>query len=77
MPYVNLEKTGLNLKSLMKSKNLTVKDLQNVFGFANPQAIYNWLSGKTLPIVDNLLVLSFVFDTTLDDLVVTDMLAAA
>lgn len=77
MPYVNLEKTGLNLKSLMKSKNLTVKDLQKVFGFANPQAIYNWLSGKTLPTVDNLLVLSFVFDTTLDDLVVTDMLAAA
>ena len=32
MPYVNLEKTGLNLKSLMKSKNLTVKDLQKVFG---------------------------------------------
>lgn len=77
MPYVNLEKTGLNLKSLMKSKNLTVKDLQKVFGFTNPQAIYNWLSGKTLPTVDNLLVLSFVFDTTLDDLVVTDMLAAA
>lgn len=77
MPYVNLEKTGLNLKALMKSKNLTVKDLQKVFGFANPQAIYNWLSGKTLPTVDNLLVLSFVFDTTIDDLVVTDMLAAA
>ena len=77
MPYVNLEKTGLNLKALMKSKNLTVKDLQKVFGFANPQAIYNWLSGKTLPTVDNLLVLSFVFDTTIDDFVVTDMLAAA
>ena len=77
MPYVNLEATGKHLKSLMKAKNLTVKDLQKTFGFANPQSIYNWLSGKSLPTVDNLLVLSFVLGTSLDDLVVTDVLAAA
>lgn len=75
MPYVNVEETGLKLKDLMKSKGMKVKDLQMVFGFANPQAIYNWLSGKSLPTVDNLLVLSVVLDITMNDLLVVDYLS--
>lgn len=72
MPYVNVSETGLKLKTLLKSKGMKVKDLQDVFGFANPQAIYNWMSGKTMPSVDNLVVLSVVLDTKLDDLLVID-----
>lgn len=72
MPYVNVSETGLKLKSLLKAKGMKVKDLQNVFGFANPQAIYNWMSGKTMPSVDNLVVLSVVLDTKLDELLVVD-----
>ena len=77
MPYVNVEATGLNLKNLFKANNLKVKDVQAVFGFANPQAVYNWLSGKSLPTVDNLVILSALLHTTLDALVVIDTTIAA
>lgn len=72
MPYVNVTETGLRLKTLIKSNGMKVKDLQTVFGFANPQAIYNWMSGKTMPSVDNLVVLSAVLNTKLDDLIVVE-----
>ena len=71
-PRVNLEKTGQNIARLMKENNLTVKDLQEAFGFEYPQAIYKWLRGECLPTIDNLVVLALLFKTTIDKIVVID-----
>ena len=49
-----------------------MQDLQNIFGFSTPQAIYKWQRGVSLPTLDNLVVLAAVFGTTLDAIIVRD-----
>jgi len=70
MPVIDLPATGLNIVSLRVHAGLTVRDLQDVFGFGTPQAIYKWQRGDTLPTVDNLAVLSVLFGVKIDDILV-------
>ena len=69
-PTINLPKTGKNIEALRKAKGLSVKDLQNYFGFEYPQAIYKWQHGECLPTVDNLLALSRLLKVRMEDLLV-------
>lgn len=70
MPIIDMELTGKNIKLLRKQNNMTVKELQNKFGFETPQAIYKWQRGITLPTVDNLVVLAILFKVKIDDIIV-------
>ena len=70
IPTVDLIKTGENIAKLRKAAGLSVKDLQEVFGFGTPQAIYKWQQGAALPTVDNLVVLSVIFGKTIDEILV-------
>ena len=73
MPVIDMVRTGQNIGRLRKQAGLSVKDLQDVFGFATPQAIYKWQQGATLPTLDNLVVLAAVLQVRMDDiLVITD-----
>ena len=73
MPTVNLAMTGANIRAIRKQRGLSVKDLQDIFGFATPQAIYKWQQGVTLPTVDNLVVLASVFDVPMEKILVIEM----
>jgi len=66
---VDARATGSNILAMRKAAGMTVKDLQTVFGFASPQAIYKWQSGQALPTLDNLVVLSETFSVSIDDIV--------
>mgnify|MGYP000267602322 FL=1 len=57
-PTINLACTGANIVRLRNAAGLTVHDLQTVFGFNSPQAIYKWQNGTALPTVGNLIVLA-------------------
>ena len=70
-PAIDLVRTGQNITRLMEKNNIKVTDLQEIFGFEYPQAIYKWKRGDCLPTIDNLLVLSVVFKTTIDKIIVT------
>ena len=70
MPVINMTATGLNIARLRKNAGMTVRDLQAVFGFANPQAIYKWQRGETMPTLDNMIVLAAVFNVTVDEILV-------
>ena len=72
IPTVDLVQTGTNIANLRKAAGLTVHDLQTVFGFNSPQAIYKWQNGTALPTVDNLLVLATLFRVRIDDILITD-----
>lgn len=65
-----MTQTGQNIARLRQQKGLTVKELQDIFGFATPQAIYKWQHGTAIPTVDNLVVLAAVFGVPLDDILV-------
>ena len=49
---------------------MTVRDLQSYFGFEEPQAIYKWQRGQSLPTVDNLYALGALLDVTMDEILV-------
>jgi transcriptional regulator with XRE-family HTH domain len=70
IPVIDLPATGVNIARLRVSAGYSVKDLQNIFGFSTPQAIYKWQRGDTLPTVDNLAVLAAVFCVTIDDILI-------
>ena len=72
MPVINMVKTGQNIMNLRVAAGLSVKDLQDIFGFATPQAIYKWQHGTALPTIDNLVVLAAVFRVPMDEILVLD-----
>ena len=71
-PTIDLMRTGTNIVRLRKAAGLTVHDLQMVFGFNSPQAIYKWQNGAALPTVGNLIVLAALLHVRIDDILVTD-----
>lgn len=72
IPTINMVATGRNIIRLRETAGFSVRDLQEVFGFATPQAIYKWQHGTAMPTIDNLVVLAAVFGVTMDDIVVID-----
>lgn len=70
IPVIDMTATGINITRLRINAGLTVKDLQDIFGFSTPQAIYKWQGGTTLPTVDNLVVLATVFGVRIDDILI-------
>ena len=73
IPTIDMVRTGQNIKRLRKLAGVSVKDLQDVFGYATPQAIYKWQHGTALPSIDNLVVLGSVLQVPVDDIIVLDM----
>ncbi len=69
---IDMIRTGQNIARLRKQAGLSVRDLQDIFGFATPQAIYKWQQGVALPTIDNLVVLAAVLQVRMDDILVTD-----
>ena len=69
-PVIDLTATGINISRLRKQAGLSVKDLQDIFGFSTPQAIYKWQRGAALPTLDNMAVLSAVFGVSIDGIIV-------
>ena len=53
-PVIDPIATGKNIIRLRVERGMSVRDLQAYFGFEEPQAIYKWQQGKSLPSVDNL-----------------------
>ena len=75
LPTIDMIRTGQNIARLRKQAGLSVRDLQDIFGFATPQAIYKWQQGVALPTIDNLVVLAAVLQVRMDDILVTDTAA--
>ena len=48
-PVIDLIETGNNIRRLRVERGMTVRDLQKYFGFEEPQAIYKWQRGQSLP----------------------------
>ena len=70
LPSIDLTATGIRIMQLRERTGLSVQDLQDIFGFTTPQAIYKWQRGATLPSLDNLVALAAVFGTTMDSIIV-------
>ena len=69
-PTIDPEATGRQIARLRKERGLTVRDMQDWFGFDAPQAIYKWQKGQTLPSVDNLYALSVLLEVPMNAILV-------
>lgn len=70
IPAVDMKGTGARINDLRKQAGMSVRDVQDILGLGSVQAIYKWISGKSLPTIDNLVVLSVVWNVSLDDIIV-------
>lgn len=70
IPAIDMVATGRNIMKLRKAAGLSVREMQNIFGFMTPQAIYKWQHGTAMPTIDNLVVLAAVLEVTIDEILV-------
>ncbi len=70
VPVIDMTATGQNIVRIRRAAGLSVKDLQSIFGFSTPQAIYKWQRGAAMPSLDNIIILAAAFGVTVDDILV-------
>lgn len=71
-PAIDMARTGQNITALRKRVGMSVRELQEIFGFTTPQAIYKWQRGLALPTIDNLVVLAAVFQVKLEEILIIE-----
>lgn len=69
-PTINMKATGQRIQELRKARGLKVTELSEFMGFTEPQAVYKWQRGESLPTVDNLYALSRILRTSMEDILV-------
>ena len=72
VPRIDMAATGLNIYQLRTKNNYRVADIQNIFDFTSPQAIYKWESGQSLPTIERMITLSRIFNCSVEDIVVME-----
>jgi transcriptional regulator with XRE-family HTH domain len=70
MKTIDIVASGQNIKQLVTQHNFNISDIQEALGFNTPQAIYKWYRGESMPTIDNLILLSELFNCSIDDIVV-------
>lgn len=63
-----MQATGNRIKEIRMEKHISVNEICEYMGFENPQAVYKWQRGESLPSVDNLFALSRLFDTSMENI---------
>ena len=69
-PVIDTCATGARIKALRLERGLTVKEIQKALGFNEPQAVYKWERGSSLPSTDNLLALSLLLEVQIEEILV-------
>ena len=72
MTAIDMKKTGIRIQKYAGKYGYSVKYIQEYLGLSCPQPVYRWYKGQVLPSVDNLLKLSELFHTHMEDLIVKD-----
>ena len=69
-PVIDLRKTGERIKELREERGISVRQLQDFLGFEQPQAIYKWQKGMSLPTFDNMYAMACFFGVGIDEILV-------
>ena len=65
---IDLPATGSKIKELRYSNKYTVAELAEILHISE-NTIFKWQRGECLPTLDNLLVLSMIFNTPMDEII--------
>lgn len=67
---LDIVQTGKQIEYYMKKSGYSVRELQTALNLSCPQPIYKWIRGKYLPSIDHLYVMSRLFHTHMEELIV-------
>jgi len=73
IPVINKVRTGKLINLYMNMRGLTVKDVADRLSLGCVQSVYHWLSGRSLPSLDNLYALSRILKVPIDAPVSTSL----
>ena len=68
-PRIDMPATGRSIERLRRAAGLSVKDIQEAFGFSTPQAVYKWQRGEALPTLDNMIALSRLLGVSVEEII--------
>ena len=68
IPRIDAKATGKNIKALMACTD-TTKDEIRLWCDVSLQTYYDWTSGRRVPSTKNLLILSWLFECKMDDII--------
>lgn len=69
MVTIDMKGTGNKIRDMRKKSGMTIKQIQDACGIS-AAAVCKWQNGQALPSIDNLLILSILWNVKMDDLVV-------
>lgn len=69
MVTIDMKGTGNKIRDMRKKSGITIKQIQDACGIS-AAAVCKWQNGQALPSIDNLLILSVLWNVKMDDLVV-------
>ena len=74
LKVINSEATCIKIKEIFEERGLTAKQVQRELQLDSVQAVYKWISPncKTMPSLDNLVLLANLMDCTLEDIIVVN-----
>ena len=72
LPSIDVEATAQRIDACRIENNFSVRDLQNLLGFATPQSIYKWQRGETIPTIENLVALACILSVSIDEIVASE-----
>lgn len=70
MACVDMIATGQRIHDLRINAGMTIKNIQDACGIT-ATSVCNWQNGKSVPSVDNLVILAALWHVGLDDIIVT------
>ena len=69
---INMEKTGANIRRLIKASGYSVRDIMAITGISTEQAVYKWYRGESIPAIETLLILCNALGIEINELLVID-----
>lgn len=69
MVTIDMKGTGNKIRDMRKKSGMTIKQIQDACGIS-AAAVCKWQNGQALLSIDNLLILSVLWNVKMDDLVV-------
>lgn len=62
--------TGKNIKRLFKESGMSMDEFVEIMGLTGPRTIFKWFTGEAVPKADHLITMKYIFNTSLDDILV-------
>jgi transcriptional regulator with XRE-family HTH domain len=69
---INMEKTGANIRRLIRASGYSMRDIMAITGISTEQAVYKWYRGDSIPSIETMLILCNTLGVEINELLVID-----